>query len=202
MNYIQVYPTQISQSVNVGPDTSYILILTAADPQKNECQPGPREVPILIGENEAQAIIMAVEGRRAKRPLTHNLIASIMEEYMLSLKRVTIDRFEEGIFYSTLHISDGFSEKAIDSRTSDAIVLALLQDAEILMNPSVFEETCMEPGALTANLPDAKADGQQNELESLGIEALEALLRECEENEDYERAQEIMNQINALKGNG
>lgn len=197
---VKVYPTQISQSVNVGPDTSYILVLTAADPQnecqpgpQNECQPGPREVPILIGENEAQAIVMAVEGKRAKRPLTHNLLVDIMEQYMLSLKRVTIDRFEEGIFYSTLHISDGFGEKAIDSRTSDAIVLALLQNAEIFMNPSVFEETCMEPGALTDNLPDAKAGSQR---------ALEALLRECEENEDYERAQEIMDQIKALKGNG
>lgn len=182
-----------------GPGTpSYILILSAAEPQKNECQPGPREVPILIGENEAQAIVMAVEGQRAKRPLTHNLLEGIMEEFMLKLNQVTIDRFEEGIFYSTLHISDGFTEKHIDSRTSDAVVLAMLQQADIMMNASVFEETCMEPGALVNNLPGA----QKTKAPTQSIEALEALLRECEENEDYERAQEIMDQIKALKGNG
>ena len=191
MKYIQVYPMQISQTMSEG--GSFILILGASDPVK--------EVPVLIGESEAQAIIMAVEGQRAKRPLTHNLLSNIMEEYMLSLKQVTIDRFEEGIFYSTLHISDGFTEKHIDSRTSDAVVLALLQKADILMNPSVFEETCMEPGALVNNLPGSAKRGSSGG-GSPAIEALEALLRECEENEDYERAQEIMDQIKALKGNG
>jgi len=186
MKYIQVYPSQISQAMSES--ASYILVLAAANPQK--------EVPILIGESEAQAIIMAVEGQQAKRPLTHNLFCNIMEEYMLKLQRVTIDRFEEGIFYSTLHISDGFNEKHIDSRTSDAVVLALLQRADILMSDSVFGETCMEPGALIANLPQGDRNGTGK-----SIEALEALLRECEMNEDYERAQEIMNQIKALKGN-
>lgn len=192
MKYIEVYPSQISQAMSER--SSYILVLTAG----GEDSPyAGREVPILIGENEAQAIIMAVEGKQAKRPLTHDLLSNIMESYLLELKRVTIDRFEEGIFYSTLHISDGFSEKQIDSRTSDAVVLALLQRTGIEMVDSVFEETCMEAGALFNNLPQNKIDGTGK-----SVEALESLLRECEENEDYERAQEIMDQIKALKGDG
>ena len=187
MNYIPVHPSQITQTMSQA--GSYILILTATEQTEHA------DIPILIGESEAQAIIMASEGQQAKRPLTHNLLSNIMEEYMLSLKRVTIDRFEEGIFYSTLHISDGFSEKHIDSRTSDAIVLALLQKADILMNPSVFEETCMEPGALTDNLPGGHATPETAD----SLPALEALLRQCEENEDYEQAQEIMERIKALK---
>ena len=186
-DFTQVYPLQISQAMSES--GSYILVLGASNP--------PKEVPVVIGESEAQAIIMAVEGQRAKRPLTHNLIVNIMEEYMLGLQRVTIDRFEEGIFYSTLHISDGFNEKHIDSRTSDAVVLALLQGARILMRSSVFEETCMEPGALMGNLPQENPTGGMKETRS--IDALEALLRECEEKEDYERAQQIMEQINSLK---
>lgn len=186
MKYIQVYPLQISQTMSKG--GSYILVMGAAEP--------PKEVPILIGESEAQAIIMAVEGKQAKRPLTHNLLSNIMQQYMLTLNRVTIDRFDEGIFYSTLHITDGITESQIDSRTSDAVVLSLLQDAKVYMNPSVFEETCMEPGALIDNLPGRKGNATDN---TPSIEALEALLHECEENEDYERAQEIMDQINQLK---
>lgn len=183
MNYIKVYPLQISQTMSEG--SSYILILRADDPRK--------EVPILIGETEAQAIVMAVEGKQAKRPLTHNLLANLMEQYMLSLQQVTIDSFEEGIFYATLHVTDGFTEKKIDSRTSDAVALALLMGADIFIHPTVFGETCMEPGALIDNLPHGRS------ADTATIEALEALLRECEENEDYERAQEISDQIEKLK---
>lgn len=183
MNYIKVYPLQITQTMSEG--SSYILILRADDPRK--------EIPILIGETEAQAIVMAVEGGQAKRPLTHNLLAGLMEQYMLSLRQVTIDRFEEGVFYATLHVTDGFTEKKIDARPSDSVALALLMGAGIYVHPTVFGETCMEPGALVENLPGGRRGSAG------AIEALEALLRECEENEDYERAQEISDQIKRLK---
>lgn len=185
MKYTYVYPLQISQTMSTG--DSFVLILDA--PEKG------KQVPVIIGEAEAQAIIMAAEQRQARRPLTHTLINNIMEEYMLTLKQVTIDRFEEGIFYSNLHISDGFTEKRIDSRTSDAIVLALMQQCEILISESVLEETSMEPGALEDNLPQnkAKAPEQQDT-----VEQLEKQLRQCEENEDYEQAAKIMEKIKQL----
>lgn len=186
MNHVQVYPLMISQAMSES--NSYILVLETADREK--------QVPVLIGEAEAQNIIMAVEQKSAKRPLTHNLLYSIMKEYMLSVTKVTIDRFEEGIFYSTLHINDGFTDKHIDCRTSDGVVLALMHQADIFINRSVLEETYMEPNALYDNLPDNKrALSSQND----NIEELEMLLQECEENEDYEQAQKIMDRINALK---
>lgn len=186
MEYIDVYPLQISQTMSER--CSYILVLEAPTEHK--------QVPILIGESEAQAIIMAVERRKARRPLTHNLLCNIMEEFMLTLKEVSIERFEEGIFYSNLRVSDGFSDKMIDSRTSDAIVLALLQQAPMKMRKSVFLETCMEVGALTDNLPQNKAP---KERQKQSLQELEDLLRQCEENEDYEQAAEIMEQIKRLK---
>ena len=186
MEYIEVYPLQITQTMSES--NSYIMLLDA--PSHN------RQVPVLIGEAEAQAVIMAVEQRKARRPLTHNLMNNIMEQFMLSLRQVTIDRFEEGIFYSTLYISDGFSEKRIDRRTSDAIVLAVMQQAPVRIAQSVLEETCMEPGALTDNLPSSKRD---HTLTAPTIEELEELLRDCEENEDYEQAQQILDQIEKLK---
>ncbi len=188
MSYTQVYPLQISQTMSMS--DAYVLVLDAPDTGK--------QVPIIIGEPEAQAIVMAIEQRQARRPLTHQLINNIMEQYMLILKQVTIDRFDEGIFYSTLYISDGFTEKRIDSRTSDAIVLALMQGCPIMMAQNVLDETSMEPGALEDNLPRNKAQ-LPNPDETL--DQLETLLRQCEENEDYEQAAEIMKRINRMKGN-
>ncbi len=186
MSYTQVYPLQISQSMSMS--GAYVLVLDAPENGK--------QVPIIIGEAEAQAIVMAIEQKQARRPLTHNLLNNILEEYLLVLKQVTIDRFEEGIFYSTLYISDGFSEKRIDSRTSDAIVLALLQHCNIMIENRVLEETSMEPGALENNLPQNRSKSQSD---TLTLEQLEELLHECEEKEDYEQAAEIMEKINRLK---
>ena len=92
MSYSQVYPLQITQSMSMS--GTYVLVLDAPESGK--------QVPVIIGEAEAQAIVMAIEQKQARRPLTHNLLNNILEEYMLVLKQVTIDRFEEGIFYSTL----------------------------------------------------------------------------------------------------
>jgi hypothetical protein len=189
MSYTQVYPLQISQSMSMS--GAYVLVLDAPENGK--------QVPIIIGEAEAQAIVMAIEQKQARRPLTHNLLNNILEEYLLVLKQVTIDRFEEGIFYSTLYISDGFSEKRIDSRTSDAIVLALLQHCNIMIENRVLEETSMEPGALENNLPQNRSKSQSD---TLTLEQLEELLHECEEKEDYEQAAEIMEKINRMKNEG
>lgn len=183
--YTPVYPLQISQTMSMS--ESYILVLNA--PEKG------KHVPVLIGEAEAQAIIMAIEQREARRPLTHNLLNNILNEYMLTLKKVTIDRFDEGIFYSTLYISDGFSEKRIDSRTSDAIVLAIMQHCDILMELNVLDETSMNPNALTDNLPSGHAIGSRETT----LEDLEQQLRDCEANEDYEQAAEIMQRIKKMK---
>lgn len=183
--YTQVYPLQLSQTMSMN--DSYILILDAPESGK--------QVPVLIGAAEAQSLILAIEQQEVRRPLTHNLICNIMEEYLLTLKRVTIDRFEEGIFYSTLHVSDGFSEKQIDSRTSDAIVLAMLQHCDIDIDLNVLEETSMLPGALEGNLPDPNVHPIIDE----SLEDLEKRLRQCEADEDYEQAAEIQKQIERLK---
>ena len=174
-SYTEVYPLELSQSMwgnsieespTIGGQSSaYILVLYAPSTGK--------QVPVIIGEAEAQAVIMAIE--------------------------VTIDRFFEGIFYSTLHISDGFTQKQIDSRTSDAVVMALHHHCPIWIHKQVLEETSMEPGALTDNLPKNK-DTFTHDGESL--QQLEQLLHECEEREDYEQAAIIMEKINRLKGKG
>lgn len=174
----RMFPLSIQSGLSQS--DSYILML-------GEAGTG-RQVPIFIGGHEAQGILLAQESVETRRPLTHRLMCSIMDEYALTLQQVTIDRVSEGIFYATLHVSDGFSTKQFDSRTSDAITLALLKGCPILVAEQVIEETGVKM--------DISADSAEQNLEALEVE----LLR-CEEREEYERAAEIQKQIEILKKN-
>lgn len=174
----RVFPLTIQSGMSQS--GSYILML---------CEPESGvQVPIFIGAYEAQGILLAKESVKTRRPMTHELMMKVMEEYGLSLKEVSIDRVNEGIFYATLHMTDGFNTRTFDSRSSDAITLALLADCPIMMEESVIEETGvrMEGDSILVK-------GENT------LEELEAELRRCEENEEYERAAEIQQQIEKLK---
>lgn len=174
----RVFPLTIQSGMSQS--GSYILML---------CEPESGvQVPIFIGAYEAQGILLAKESVKTRRPMTHELMMKVMEEYGLSLKEVSIDRVNEGIFYATLHITDGFNTRTFDSRSSDAITLALLADCPIMMEESVIEETGVRMEG------DSIMVKEENTLEEL-----EAELRRCEENEEYERAAEIQQQIEKLK---
>lgn len=176
----RVYPLTIQSGMSQS--DSYILML-------GEAGTGV-QIPIFIGGYEAQSILLAQEGVDTRRPLTHRLMSNLMDEYALTLQQVTIDRVSEGIFYATLHVSDGFNTKQLDSRTSDAIVLALLKGCPILVAEQVIEETGVKSSEV--GVRSSKTSAQT-------LEALEAELRRCEEREDYERAAEIQRQIEKLK---
>lgn len=171
----QVVPISIQSGMSQS--GSYILMLL--EPESH------RQIPIIIGAHEAQGILLAKETVRTRRPMTHELMAKMMEAYGLGLTQVTIDRVLDGVFYATLHITDGFNTKQLDSRTTDAITLALLTDTPIFVDDNVLEET----GVIADNTPSPTST----------LEALEAELRRCEEAEDYERAAEIQKQIENIK---
>lgn len=157
-------------------------VLMLHEPQQN------LQIPIIIGRTEAQCILLALnpdEYAKLRRPMTHGLMTSMMRTYGLTLKKVTIDRVVEGIFYATLYVSDGFNETMFDSRTTDAVTLALLQNAPIFVEESVLEATGM------------RIDPPANQPRT--IEQLEEELRKCEEAEDYERAAEIQADIDKLR---
>ncbi len=149
---------------------------------------GTRQIPLFIGAHEAQCIMLAQQSAKTRRPMTHEMMKGVMDTYGLTLRQVTIDRVEDGIFYSTLHISDGFNLSTIDSRPSDAVVLALLCDAPILVDDRVLDETGVEEIPAPAPLTDERT-----------LELLEEELRQCEKREDYERAAEIQKQIEQLR---
>lgn len=153
---------------------------------------GGRKVPVMIGRHEAEMLMIEQENQSPKRPMTHQLIISIMEHFALTLKLVRIDRFEEGIFYASLIVSDGFNTQTIDARASDAVLLALHQSVDIEMAEQVLEETGFTPKDNDIEL-GTHLSGEKS------IEELEEELRICEENEDYEQADEIMKKIAKLK---
>lgn len=178
MHYIKVYPVEIIEGF--AENESYMLMLMDPSSQKY--------IPIMIGSHEAQSIILASEHTDTKRPMTHELLINIMKEYMLELKHVTIDRFVEGIFYATLHMSDGIMDRNVDCRTSDAVALAAMVNCDIEVAETVFEETCVERD----NLMNGYSKPQNT---NMSLEELKRRLEEAESNEEYELAAELQKKI-------
>lgn len=156
---------------------SFVLMLCELD--------GDRQMPVVIGPAEAQAILLAKEAVETRRPLTHETMVRVMRQFGLTLKKVTVDRVVDGVFYATLHISDGFNTQQTDSRTTDAVTLALLAEAPIYVDDKVLDECSVRMPSSEEHEPT--------------VEELEAALHICEETEDYERAAEIQQQIERLK---
>lgn len=180
-DYKKVYPTEIIQGFT---ETSmYVMMLY--EPM------GGRKVPVMIGRHEAEMLMLEQGNQSPKRPMTHQLIVNIMESFALTLKLVRIDRFEEGIFYASLIVSDGFNTHTIDARATDAVLLAIHQSVDIEMAETVLADTGFtvqnDDIDISASLPGSETR-----------EELEEELRRCEENEEYERAAEIMERLKKM----
>ena len=173
----QVYPI----SIEGGPSRTGSYILMLEEPESG------RRIPIVIGEHEAHSILIAKGMVPTGRPMTHKLMVDMMDSYGISLSSASIDRVADGIFYATLHTTDGFNNKDIDSRTTDAVTLALLCGAPLYVAESVLEE-CGTAATPVQKVPEVQT-----------IESLEQELLRCEENEDYERAAEIQERIEKLR---
>lgn len=113
---------------------AYVLILADADG-------GPRRIPIVLGRPEAQAIAMVLEQVSTERPTTHDLFVSFSHAFGVHLTEMLITRFEDGVYYSELTFADEDGERSVtmDSRTSDAIAIALRTDTPIYATEQVME---------------------------------------------------------------
>ena len=149
---------------------------------------GNRRFPIMVGSYEAQAIAIAMESIDTQRPLTHDLLINVLQGLGLSLKNVTIKRFEDEIFFSTINIvSTNLVEKNIDSRPSDAIILALKLHCPIFVNELLLDNI--------NNNQLAILDDDQNIIQSTKIESLENQLQKAIDREDYEIAAKLRDKI-------
>lgn len=165
---------------------------------------GPRRIPIIVGTPEAQSIAIALEGLKPPRPLTHDLFATFAQAFGIRLIEVYIYRFEEGIFYSELSFTDGERSIKVDSRTSDAIAIALRVKCPILTS----EEIVRQAGIVLDEDPDeeepeAETDYSQLDadeeidklLENMSEGELQEQLEQAVEQEDYELAKLIRDEL-------
>jgi bifunctional DNase/RNase len=168
---------------------------------------GLRRLPIVIGGFEAQAIAVALEKMHPSRPLTHDLMKNFMNAFNIDLQEIIICDLQEGIFYSKLICVSEHDTVEIDSRTSDALALAvrfgcpiytydnILESAGILMeDPSGKKKQPREAVA-------AESSAGTDDLKTLTLDELNTLLNEVLESEDYIRAIAIRDEINARKRN-
>jgi bifunctional DNase/RNase len=156
----------------------------------------PLRIPIIIGGYEAQAIAIQLEGLQTSRPLTHDLMRSVMSNFDISLKEVTIHDFREGVFYASMLLTDGIQTHEQDCRTSDAVALALRLNAPIYISDQVIEMT-----AISEEIESSDLDPEEEEDGELSVEELEAYLQELIEREEYEEASQVRDEINKLKNN-
>lgn len=163
---------------------------------------GDRKLLVIIGEMEAQIIALELENITPPRPLTHDLIKALTDNYDIRPIEVYIDSFYEGIFSSKISFTNDTNEiKVIDSRTSDAIILALKYRIPIYTSEQILESvgiifTVKEDGE--EDLQSPIANGKE-ELNTLTKEKLEEMLKEAEEAEEYEQASKIMEEIEKKK---
>lgn len=168
---------------------------------------GLRRLPIVIGGFEAQAIAVALERMQPSRPLTHDLMKNFMMAFSVDLHEVVICDLQEGIFYSKLLCSNEKDTVEIDSRTSDALALAVRFGCPIYTYENILESA----GILTEDTGSSKKKtvtttttregaASQDDLKDMSLEDLQTLLNDVLEQEDYIRAVAIRDEINSRNG--
>lgn len=172
-------------------------------------QDGSRRLPIVIGGFEAQAIAVAMERMTPNRPLTHDLFKNAMETFEVELKEVVINNLLDGIFYARLVCMKGGENFEIDSRTSDALAMAVRFNCPIYTYEFILDAAGVileEPGEEEAEGEVARTGKRSatskkvvpakgNSLSQYSEDDLNRMLREVLADEDYERAAEIRDEI-------
>lgn len=177
---------------------AYALILNELD--------GPRQLPIVIGAFEAQSIAIALEKDiQPPRPLTHDLFKNTAERFGIHLSKVIIHQLNDGVFYSSMIVRQDDLEEVIDARTSDAIALALRFKAPIFTYEHILEqagvvlqieeETKFSVKNPTDHNPHQESQEPYTDYSSMDLDALESALELAVQQENYEQAARIRDEI-------
>jgi uncharacterized protein len=184
-------------SVSQTQSGAYALVLAEEN--------GERRIPIIIGPVEAQAIAIQLEGLTPPRPLTHDLIKNIAHAFNVALLEVTIYKLEEGIFYSELLCEMDGKEIRIDSRTSDAVALALrfkcpiYTSEEILRKAGIVLEIDDKNSPVRSFVEDEIESSGRSSYSQYTLKELDEMLNEAIQNEDYEKASIVRDELNKRK---
>ena len=165
---------------------------------------GERRIPIIIGGFEAQAIVLKLENLDPPRPVTHDLFKNFADEFKITVSEVFIHKLEEGVFYSVLVCNNGVNEYSIDSRTSDAVALALRFNCPIYITEDILEKAgiVINPTESSSNPisdTDTLYQTETSKYDSYSDEELYRMIDEAIKTEDYERAASIRDEIEKRK---
>ena len=203
MELVQMTVKEISYSeTQTG---AYVLIL-------NESK-GDRKLPIIRGGFEAQSIAIALEQEiKPTRPLTHDLFKSFAERFSIIVKKVIIHKLIDGVFYASLICEHDKIEEIIDSRTSDAIALALRYKAPIFIYDSILKKAGFKAAVSSREKKNSEDNWIQNfdseqigkkeetkDLKKLSISKLKSLLSSYVAKEDYEKAAGVRDELSNRK---
>jgi len=157
---------------------------------------GDRRIPIMIGAFEAQAIALHLEELHPPRPLTHDLFKSFASAFSVVLKEVVINKLEEGVFYAELYFFNGEDIVIIDSRTSDAVALALRFKCPIFTTKDIMDKAgiVLEDPPEEGEKPIAESDDSISYADKSKSE-LDELLSKAIDEENYEKAAEIQEEM-------
>lgn len=193
----------VALSHSISQTHSYAVVLGEID--------GLRRLPIVIGGYEAQAIAVALERMQPTRPLTHDLFANFMSAFSIELTEVLIYRLEEGVFYAKLVCRNNDEQVEIDSRTSDALAMAVRANCKIFTYESILDTAGMflendgsdssSAGAPSQNVSVSKSKSSSNDadMKKMSLDELNVLLQTVLDQEDYVRAINIRDEINRRK---
>ena len=168
---------------------AYALVLAETD--------GNRRIPIIIGAVEAQAIAINLEGLKPPRPLTHDLFTTVLSTFNIQITEVFIHSFEEGIFYAEMKLTGEKGNFSIDSRTSDAIALALRCSCPIYTTEEVMSQT-----GIIIDFEDPEEEATEEEAmndlsiyDEFTLDELNEMLDKAIHDEEYEKASVIRDEI-------
>ena len=176
--------------------SSYVLLLREIG--------GERKLPIVIGPCNAGSIAIYLESNQnPERPLTHDVIKSITNNFQITVSRVVIHTLREGVFHASFFcFMDGDNEIEIDARTSDAIAIAIRMGCPIFTYNDILQEAGIvlaDNYTSTLTSDDNEEDLKKDIFETLSKDELEKQMKEAIDEEDYERASKIRDEINSRK---
>jgi bifunctional DNase/RNase len=195
MNKIELEIVALSHSITQT--HSYAVVLGEIN--------GMRRLPIVIGGFEAQAIAVALERMQPSRPLTHDLMKNFMLAMNVELQEVIISDLQEGIFFSKLICYTDTDTIEIDSRTSDALALAVRFGCPVYAYENILEAAGLMMEEPNPKKRKAKGEGETvttkggEDFTTLSTSALEEMLAQVVEQEDYIKAIAIRNELEARK---
>ena len=186
MSLVKLQVNRISYSQNQS--GAYALILDEVD--------GVRKLPVIIGEFEAQSIAVALDDDiQLQRPFTHDLFRNFSVRFEIHIKRVIIQKLVDGVFYSSLICEHDQIEEIIDSRTSDAISLALRFHAPIFAHENVLEKAAVVIDDKSLDKQTVNETKDTDDLHHLSVDELQARIQKALKKEEYELAVKLRDEI-------